>query len=189
MSKPLDNDELIGVMLNIKEKIENRLDINHRLDTLSSHIPYLRNTFITGLLEGKIQNKTVMKNKCNEYEIPIPHGNYIVVSFCIDNIPSLPNSVLEKLNELMTETIDCAINTYNFNAFYANTSPGNIGMVIIREKEHLNVDNFTTKDLLFYIQKEFASVSDNTLTIGLSKNHTDNSELSTAYNESKIALT
>lgn len=187
--KPVENDELLSTMLALKEKIEAKKMIAGKLDTLSEHIPYLKNKFINDLIHNKIDNKNAIYEKFNMYGITPPAENYIVANISIDNFNLMTDTEADEEDNLISETIDYIILNHNFNAFYGKISSCNYTLILSHHaEEYRSLNKFSTADFFDAIKEQFGMVSERTISIGISRSHKDITKINKGYLEAKRAL-
>lgn len=187
--KPVENEQLLKVMLEIKKKIEEKHIISDKLYTLTEHFPYIKNKFVNDLVKNKFNNTENLQEKFSMYGITPPEKSYIVASISLDNMNILTEEEIEEQDELMSETIDYTISNYKFRAFYGKTDT--CGYVLIlphTPEEYKTLNSFSTSDFFEALKEQFATVSDKTLSIGVSRSHDDIRKIHEGYIEATEAL-
>lgn len=187
--KPVENEQLLKVILEIKKKIEEKHMISDKLFTLTEHFPYIKNKFVNDLVKNKFTGKANLREKFDMYGIIPPEKSYIVSSISLDNLNLLSESDAEEQDELMSETIDYTIANHRFRAFYGKTDTCEYVLVLSHNpEEYKAISGFLTSDFFEALKEQFAAVSDKTLSIGISQSHDDIGKIHEGYIEATTAL-
>lgn len=79
--KPISADELMNILINIKNKIDSEVAQKEDIEALKKHyrdsLPILKEKFLASLVNGKIGNKEI-KHKINTLGLKLNGGSYLV---------------------------------------------------------------------------------------------------------------
>jgi len=177
--KPIDNNELISVLLDIAEKHSKKHHLDQRLTLLDSELPGIKASFYNHL----IYNETIsdIEQKAEVYNIDL-FTPYVVISTELSKMAITDLELSNNIHDDILESFELFSKSYPQLSDYWVFSKLNV-IAIIRSN-----GNLPTKAQLEPLQKIFYERTKKYLTIGVSTEYDSISNLGDAYLEASNAL-
>lgn len=173
--KPFKDDEIIDVMERLKKKINRERNLNEKKTIMQEDILGI-------LLHESMTAPQEVDRVCAEQGINIPKSNYIVAALQIDKVSELSN--LNNITTVFLKTINYIISLEEYYIMYSRIDKANIIMAIFTDEP----DYLRIYEMLLSIKNRFFSLTEKTITIGVSGFFHKISMLSRAYNQATTAL-
>lgn len=189
--KPIQEKELISVMLRIKSEQKERRQKENFMENITQQLPWIRNNFLKEVLENKIANHDEIKEKSILYDIPMPTDEYTVACMKLDNIMSVAENT-KQLQLDLEETLSYCEGLPNSLKFVSCViSECSMALLIFHHDDNYKLLQSSVSpltDFFAVIQELFETVTDRTISIGYSMGHRGVGELGRAYKEAQRAL-
>lgn len=173
--KPVRNDELIEIMLDIKEKIEKKSSIITAANNFNANIPYLKNRFLLDILEGKCIQPSEIKEKFSLYNLCITKDYFAVAYIKFEQADG---------GDVLTDCIERCMIGYTENyATLCSVNDKAYALIIYSDEDDIEKLITIMRDIL----DDVASMSDNSAKVGLSDIFEKTEQLNLAYIQAKKA--
>ncbi|MEG1442081.1 MAG: response regulator, partial [Oscillospiraceae bacterium] len=183
--KPIQNDELLKAMNNIKE----RLQKNDQICEIKAHIPTLKDNFIKFILTNKTNTIQNIEKNFALYNIEFPKNEYVVVKLCFDNYQSLTDKDSEIYDNLFNATINYTVKLYEYPLICENMGRCKYAFIISVDDEKVNkLEEFSVVDFLNSLKEQFRMVSQKTFSAGISTLYDNVVNINFAYDEAREAF-
>lgn len=176
--KPVKNEELIGVLLELKKKIENKAKINNTIKNYYVDLPQLKNNAVRRMLEGEVKTAEEVKSYCEKYDIRLPERFYLVA------VLKGERQADENESELSEKSITECI--YSYGELYGvicRISAEKSALILHCETDSEDIPMQLFNDVLSY----HAVLSERQLNIGISSISDDFSLLPQLYRQAETA--
>lgn len=174
--KPIKNQDLIAVMLSLKDKIEEK---NKTKKAVTAYEIQMQNHYLLSLISQEGE-----EHAAAEKEISLPKEKYLVATIQIDNYFKLGNE-FNAVYETLKNTIYYNISIDSHFILHCETEKNNIVLLIF---ENYYANNSSIDGFLKNIMSQFLAATDCTITIGASGICRSVGFIRRAYLHSKKAL-
>lgn len=120
--KPVDNDELVSVVLQAAEKLNKQRKIEKYISDFSTGIPVIKSRIVDSLFHGEY-DETDIREKMSLYDLPIIEWGGVAVyckadSSCLGNDVERDEMVRKSLNYVKQQILNILV---NFKVLYSQT--------------------------------------------------------------------
>lgn len=178
--KPVSNDELVKILLELKEKIDNKNEFARKLNLLEDELPKLKTAFYNEIINKEIDEEEILR-KAEAHNIE-PYESYCLINAEVSRIAISDFESATKTHDEILDSFEYLKNTIPEPVDYWEYSQFNI-LGIIRCS-----NDAPEKELLAPMQKFFYDKTGKFLTIGVSTVYDSITNLKDAYLESHEAL-
>jgi two-component system response regulator YesN len=179
--KPVDDQEIVDVLLRVRDELHREREQSDRENVLHETIPYLKNDVMYRWLEGKMEyNKIIsLTEKYGLSSITYPAAIAIIE---IDDLAWKLNSFLEEQRSIIVDQLfDTLLQLLRTNRIEHYCTIDNHWIALI-------ISDSNSTELLESWIREVRSCSPMSITIGLGEEVESPDSISRSYNEAKEAL-
>ncbi len=183
--KPVNLEELTGILKRVVEKLDEEIEQRQNLDVLRTmfrdNLPGLREVFFNTLVRGDMQ-KEQMDRQMSAYGIDLAGARkWDVILSVIERENTLEEAALRRLS--VKSFLEESLRSYY--RFYVFNSPDGIGMIVAIDEENSKTNLL---DLLDEICRECRVMLGVTVTMGVGHSCLDLEEACASYQSAKEAL-
>lgn len=189
--KPINESELLSVMLKLKLKIEQRRQDESIIENLAPHIPYFKNLFLRDVLLGKIIDKEQIESKRAFYDLEFPESEYTVAEIKIDNVRAIQKDT-DDLKKTLLDTIElCSGMPGGMKYTLCEINDSHVAFIVFGHDDNYKLlqSSFSNLTRFFLnINEQFNMLTGQTISMGYSSGYVGVENLHIAYEEARQAL-
>lgn len=189
--KPTDPKELIETLKKVYLKIQNREELEDHIRKYKKerelNIPILKNSCFSDLASNKInESEEKIREILKDYHSDLTGGKYMLMCFDLDH--SQDDEIDICMRELLWMQLKVMLrekfkNEYRYDSFVQEKY-----LYVLIEDAEISENSITLDEILGYLLVDFRRLTKNSVSVGISREHAEYTDLYQAKCECNVAL-